>query len=197
MSTLLTTSCSGGGELTVTTDGSHATELPTATQKPEEQPPAAPSMQELVDELKPVAAWDCDGENGVADLVSGKLATLTEAELADGHYGKGVRTFSYEKSYLDLGVGTLGNLVNGKDAVTVSMWVLPYLNSNEHYRLFHLNVSGNTPGIYATYRNDRVVVYARSSASGPLVSKTFEFNLDDGTVHTLSSYTNLFLKRKM
>ncbi len=192
MSTLLTTACSGDGNPIATSDDYTATELPTTTEKQEVQEvvPVGPSMQDLVTELKPVAAWDCDGEGGVADLVSGKPAVLTEAELVDGHYGKGIRTFSKEKSYLDLGVGTLGNLVNGKDAVTVSMWVLPYLNNNEHYRLFHLNVNGDIPGIYATYRNDRVVVYARSSASSGLASKTFEFNLDDGTIHTISSYTN-------
>ena len=194
---LFSTSCSFFTKKEEDTTEGDSTESPDAVElfaDPTNLAVDGASFYELVSELSPVAAW-CFDESSETDAkvkndVSDKLDNVVKAKIEDGHYGKGIRTYSNEKSYLDLGKGTLGSLINGKEAVTVSMWVLPYLNSNETYRLFTLNISGTTAGIQADYRNGSVIVSARSSVQGNLVKKTFEYNLDDGVVKTLSKYTN-------
>lgn len=148
----------------------------------------------LVKELSPVAAWSFDGESAdtatVTELVSGRIGTLVNSELADGYYGKGLRTYSNQKSYLDLGAGELGSLIDGKKAVSFSMWVLPYLNSNESYRMFTLQTSDGATAIAAYYRNAFVRLEVQSKVNGTKRTATFYYNIDDGTLSTLSSYTN-------
>ena len=147
----------------------------------------------LANSLGAVAAWNFDdadeGDLAVTDLVSGRTGSLVGCEIADSFYGKGIRTYSDRKSYLDLGVGTLGKLMNGKSAISLSMWVMPYLNSNADYRLFTLQIDDSTQ-IAVSYRNAWVTVEARSSAEDSATKKMFFYNIDDGTVPSLSSYTN-------
>lgn len=192
---VLTSSCansSGNGEESKM-ESNPTTDWETGDVPKDEEPPA-PSFEELVETLCPAAAWSCDGEAensaSVTELISGRKDSLVACELVDGYCGQGIRTHSDQKSYVDLGAGTLGRLIDGAEAVTVSMWVLPYLNANETYRLFTLQINGITSGIYAVYKNGSVQISARSSASGSLVTKTYNYNLDDGTVATLAEYTN-------
>ena len=193
VATLFSVSCNNNGKEEETTVDQLTDITPVTDPSNPNEEPNAPAFLELVEELKPVAAWSCDGETGsttVTELVSGRTDTLVGATLMEGHDGQGIRTYPDQKSYLDVGVGTLGKLANGKEVVSVSMWILPYISSSLTYRLLTLNVDGSNEGITVDYKSNSLKISARSSKSGSLTYKTYEYSLDDGTVGSISKTTN-------
>lgn len=149
----------------------------------------------LVEEMSPIVAWNCEpGENEsfLSDAVSGVPAALVNgASFTKGYSGNGIVTSSMNGSYLDIGTGKLGSLLSGKDAITVSMWVMPYNNYNStNYRLFSLPIDGGKGGFQVHYQSTGVKVSGRSISTEGLLSKTFEYKLKNPALGTMAKYSN-------
>ncbi len=181
-----------GGDSTGTAAGSVP---PTDTPEPpgdSEEP--SMSYDDMVRELKPTLAWNMEPQDDgsiLTDTVAGRPATVQEAGLAGGAEGQALQTYSSRRSYLELGTGTVGSAINGSSAVSVSMWLMPYVNLHTEYVLFSLQMDGRaTAGLEILYKNSSIVVNARSSADEAMVTREFTYSLYDGTVRSLAHTTN-------
>lgn len=151
------------------------------------------SFEELIAALSPVGAWNFDPQSDgktVADLVGEADGTLVNCATVTGRTGNAVQIYGDEKSYVELGVGTLGKLINGKSAVSVSMWVMPYVNHNNSARLFTLQINKSTAGFHAYYQTESLTVGGRSCLNDGFGSRQFGYHLDDGTIRAFTDTTN-------
>ncbi|MBQ8140185.1 MAG: exo-alpha-sialidase [Clostridia bacterium] len=198
-STLIVSSCAGnktdGPE---NTDGTTAnTEGTTATTTKKEDPEVDPDygFANLIEELKPIAAWNCEaveGKDGVTkDAVSGAEATLVKSEIVNGYSGCGVKTLAVSGGYMDLGTGFFKDTLNEKSAITISMWVMPYVNYNStNYRLVSFPIDEGKGGVHIHYQSTGIKIGGRSEASDSFRSQTYEYTLANTELGTLASHSN-------
>lgn len=160
---------------------------------PDEPDPVTYTYDELVSALSPIAAWNCEpSEDGktVADSVGGITGKMVNCDSVDGRTGKAIQTYADEKSYIELGTGTLGKLMNGKGAVTFSMWIMPYVNYADTYRLLTVQINNKTAGFHVYYKEGGILVGGRSNLKDSFVARDFSYNLDDKTLASFGDYTN-------
>ncbi len=176
------------------TDASAGTSMTDTPGSPGENEEPDMSYEDMVRELKPVLAWNMEpqgNDNSLADTVAGSPAVLREADFAGGAQGQALQTYSSRRSYLELGTGTVGTAINGSGAVSVSMWLMPYVNLHTEYVLFSARMDGRgTAGLEILYKNSSIVVNVRSSAGEAMTSREFSYSLYDGTVRSLAHTTN-------
>ncbi len=158
------------------------------------EPEVIDYFSQTVEALAPVAAYNCDasGDDGnkMVDAVSGTEAKLVNCSFENGYVGAGVRTDFERMGYIDLGTELAGKL-NGKGAITVSLWVLPYLNYNTNiYRLISFPIDGGKAGMNLHYKSQSISLGGRSAANENYISKTFEYSLKNEHIGTLADNTN-------
>lgn len=188
-------SCRGGtvpveSSEPATSTAADTTGTPSVPEPPQTQ---AYSFEELIAALSPVGAWNFEPQNDgktVADLVGEANGTFVNCVTVPGRTGHAVQIYGDEKSYVELGVGTLGKLIDGKSAVTVSMWIMPYVNHNNSVRLFTLQINKSTAGFHAYYQTESLTVGGRSCLNDGYGARRFEYHLDDGTIRAFSDTTN-------
>lgn len=178
--------------------GSTAEPDASTPQQTEEEEPDVDRQSEfmkLVDELKPVAAWSCEPDESrdsqIVDAVSGTPATLVNSSVVEGYSGGGIFTAAQQGGYLDVGTGTIGSLCKNKSAITVSIWVMPYNNYNSNnYRLVSLPIDGGKAGFNLHYQSTGIQLSGRSISTEGMVSKTYEYKLENDVLGTMADYSN-------
>lgn len=198
ISTLLISACRSNnapedsGQMSDTSAADITAGTETETVKPD-VPVITYTFEEIVEKLMPLAAWNCettdDGKKTV-DAIRGIEGTLVNCDSVEGYNGAGVQTNPSDSSYLGVGTGTLGKLINGKSAVTFSMWILPYVNLNDTFRLITLQITGKTAGFHVYYKNGGILVGGRSCSADSYTTKDYSYNLYDGTVKSYEDTTN-------
>ncbi|MBQ7348202.1 MAG: hypothetical protein IJW55_09605 [Clostridia bacterium] len=191
-----TCSCSKQPDETVTDPTTGSVTIPPSIA--EEEEPAVDYNEgflSLVEALTPVAAWNCEPNenhgNQIVDAVSGNAATLVGASVTEGYSGGGIETLAQKGSYLDVGTGTLGAALNGKSAVTVSMWIMPYVMYNStNYRLISLPIDGGKGGFQLHYQSVSVKIGGRSVATENFASKTYAYQMENKVLGTMADYSN-------
>ncbi len=189
--TLLAGSCSKDNPVTeVPSLGADTTGLPVTEVIPEVD--YSEGFRKLVEELSPVAAWDCEQneEGKVVEYLSGTEAKLENATVVDGYSNGGIETLSTKNSYLNVGTGTVNKLINGKSALTVSMWIMPYVNYNNTFRLISIPIDGGKGALHVNFQSMKLTVGGRSTASEGFVNKTYEYKLENNTLGTMATYSN-------
>ncbi len=163
----------------------------TQTEKPKESEEELFSFDELVEKLSPLAAWSFE-ENGdsVVDKVSGLTGTAIRCNRIAGYSGQGIEIRSCDGGRLDFGSMSFANLFRGKPAATVSMWVMPYVNMETAFRLFNVQIEEGKIGLTVSFNDTYISVSARSSAYDNIVTKTFNYDIYDGTIHSYKEKTN-------